>query len=93
MCGGGKLIHHMLPDGKYLTGFIVREETGHYFINTTGGGDFHDLDFNLRAVSATYFSFGGSKEEVINQIRLLNRQCDLPGYNPIKEILLRKKAA
>ena len=94
MCGGGgKLISRLLPDGEYLTGYIVRDETGHYFISSTSGVDFHELSNNLRDIKATYFSFSGTKEELARRIDEFNDQFNLPGYSLAQAILLRKKAA
>ena len=93
MCGGGRLINRLFPDGKYLEGYIVRDKTGHYFIESTSGVDFHELSDNLRDIGATYFSFGGTKEALSDQIKKLNDQLNLPGYGLAREILFRKKAA
>jgi hypothetical protein len=93
MCGGGRLINRLFPDGKYLTGYIVRDKTGYYFIESTSGVDFSELSNNLRDIGATYFSFGGTKEKLSDQLNELNDRFELPGYSLAQEILQRKKAA
>ena len=93
MCGGGKFIDRLLPNRAYLEGYIVRDKTGHYFIESTSGVDFHELSNNLRDIKATYFSFGGTKEELTDQINKLNDSFNLSGYGLAREILLRRKAA